>query len=105
MGWRGYETHIPVGMIFRKMYCHRCGIQLKKEKITKVFKRGEQGYSDDILGHPTIGMSEIAKSECIYKCPNCSNTITYDEQLHIHKLQKKLKHTILSADDFNIEVK
>ena len=101
MGWRGYETSIPSGMIFRKMYCHRCGIQLKKEKITKVFKKGEQGYSNRILGHATIGMTEIAKSEYIYKCPDCGGTITYDEQLRIHKLQKKLKRKILTDKDFS----
>ena len=31
MGWKGYETTIPVGMLFKRMFCHKCGAQLKKE--------------------------------------------------------------------------
>ena len=56
MGWKGSETKIPVGMIFKKMFCHQCGAQLKKEKITKTYKKGERGYSNKILGHSTLGM-------------------------------------------------
>ena len=35
MGWKGSEIEMPVGMIFKRMFCHKCGARLKKEKITK----------------------------------------------------------------------
>ena len=33
MGWKGFTISIPAGMLFRKMFCHKCGAPLKKEKI------------------------------------------------------------------------
>lgn len=95
MGWRGFETTIPVGMIFKKMYCHKCGARLKKEKITRVYKKEEPGYTDSILHRTAIGMSEIAISYYIYKCPNCGSRISYNNQCVIAKKQKYLKKRIL----------
>lgn len=99
MGWRGYETKIPVGMIFKRMFCHKCGAQLKKEKITKIYKKGEPGYSNKLLGDFTLGMSEISKSYYIYKCPNCGNEISYDCQCVIAKKQKLLKKKVLNENE------
>lgn len=82
-------------MIFRKMYCHNCGSLLKKEKITKTYKKGDQEYSNRILGHPTLGMSEISKSQYVYKCTHCGSQITYEDQCSIAKTQKALKKKIL----------
>ena len=99
MGWKGYETTIPVGMLFKRMFCHKCGAQLKKEKITETYKKGEQGYSNKLLGHSTLGMSEISKSYYIYKCPNCGAKINYDDQCVIAKKLKLLKKKILNEDE------
>ena len=99
MGWRGSETKIPAGMIFKKMFCHKCGAPLKKEKITEVYKKGNVGYSNKILGHSTLGMSEISKSHYIYKCTNCDSKIDYDRQCVIAKKQKLLKKKILNEND------
>lgn len=98
--WRGYECHGPaLGMIFRKMYCHKCGQRLKKEKITVVYKKGDDGYTDDILGHSTIGMTEKSVSSYVYRCSNCNATITYSEQRVIAKKQKQQKKIILDDID------
>jgi len=40
MGWKGSEIEMPVGMIFKRMFCHKCCARLKKEKITKIYKKG-----------------------------------------------------------------
>ena len=95
MGWRGKETEIPVGMIFKKMFCHKCGTQLKKKKITKIYKKGDPGYSNHLLGHSTLGMSEISRSHYIYKCENCGSKISYDDQCVIAKKQKLLRRKII----------
>ena len=99
MGWRGFEITIPVGMIFKRMFCHKCGAQLKKEKITKIYKKGEEGYSNKILGHSTLGMSEISNSYYIYMCTNCGSKINYDYQCIIAKRQKLLKKKILIENE------
>lgn len=99
MGWKGSETKIPIGMIFKRMFCHKCGAKLKKEKITETYKKGEKGYSNKILGHYTLGMNEISKSYYIYKCSNCGSTISYDYQCVIAKKQKFLKKKILDEKE------
>ena len=91
MGWIGYENKIDIGMLFKKMYCHKCGNLLKRKKITNLYKKGEHSYTNFILGRPTIGMNRIQKCYYIYVCPNCGLEITYDKQCIIAKQQKKDK--------------
>ena len=99
MGWKGYESTISLGMIFKKMYCHKCGNRLKRKKISNTYKKGEPGYSNDVLGHSTIGMDRIERVYYIYRCPDCGFEITYDEQCVIAKKQRRLKKKILGETD------
>ena len=100
MGWKGFEISIPAGMLFRKMFCHKCGAELKKEKITKCYKRGEQGFSIWVPGAGlTLGMSELSRSHYIYKCPNCNALIDYKDQRIVAKKQKLLNKKILNESD------
>lgn len=100
MRWKGYEAKIPAGMIFRRMYCCKCGTKLTWHKTREVYQKGEPGYHNHILGHATIGMARIEIASYIYKCPNCGNIITYEEQLKISKTQKQLKRFILPDKNF-----
>lgn len=99
MGWKGYEAEIPVGMIFKKMYCHKCGNRLKIKKVSNIYKKGDPNYTNKILGHATIGMDRIEVGHYIYQCTNCNFEITYDEQCIISKKQKRLKKKILDEND------
>ena len=99
MGWQGTTTEIELGMFFRKMYCHKCGTQLKREKITKIFKKGEPGFTTHLPGTHAIGMDRLKNSHYIYKCPNCDSRISYDAQCIVAKKQKQLNAKILSEDD------
>lgn len=101
MGWKGYESEISVGMLFKKMYCFKCGGKLKKQKVSNISKKGEDGYSGRILGHATIGMDKVEKVGYIYKCSKCGLEISYDEQLRISKIQKRLKKKILADEEMN----
>ena len=99
MGWTGYEGEISIGMLIRKMYCSKCGNRLNRTKVSNLWHKGEEGYQSHILGHQTIGMDKIVKTSYIYKCPNCGNITTYDEQKLISKKQKECKSKILSEDN------
>ena len=99
MGWKGYESTISLGMVFKKMYCKKCGSILKKKKISTTYKKGEPNYSKDILCHATIGMDRIERVYYIYHCPNCGLEITYDEQCVVAKKQKLLKQKIINEND------
>ena len=85
MGWKGYESRISLEMLFRKMYCHKCGARLKIKKVTKIYNKGDSEYSDMILGHGTIGMDKKEVSHYVYLCPICHLETTYDEQREINK--------------------
>lgn len=99
MGWKGFEISIPAGMLFRKMFCHKCGAELRKEKITKCYKKGEPGFSRRIGGELTVGMSELSRTHYIYKCPNCNALIDYKDQRIVAKKQKLLNKKILNESD------
>jgi RNase P subunit RPR2 len=99
MGWQGYEETIAVGMLFKKMYCHKCGCLLKKKKVAHLYLKSDPGYSNDLAGHGTIGMDKKMMVHYIYHCPNCGSEITYDEQRIVAKKQKRLKKKILNEND------
>ena len=102
MGWRGRVFTMPVGMVFKKMYCHQCGTRLKKEKICNLYKKGEPGYTTQLpgrFGGIPLGMSELEEISYIYQCANCRLAITYDEQCIIAKKQKKLKKRIITEEE------
>ena len=96
MGWKGYESTISLGMLFKKMYCHKCGNKLKRKRETYVIRKGEKGYSNQIAGITTIGMDRIQQSYYVYVCPNCNSKITYEEQCVIAKEQKKRGEKIIN---------
>ena len=52
-----------------------------------------------ILGHSTIGMTEIKKSHFIYRCPKCASRITYEKQCLVARKQKQYKKKIISEED------
>lgn len=98
MGWRGYESEIDLGMLFRKMYCHKCGTRLKRKKITAIYHKGAPEYDNYVAGIHTLGMSEKAVSHYVYQCPKCNSEITYDDQCLISKRQRQQKKRILNDD-------
>ena len=100
MGWRGYKGTLDVGMLFRKMYCHKCGAKLKIKKNTVIVSKGDEGYSNRIPGHfIALGMSSYYDVSYIYCCPTCGLDITYDKQCIVAKKQKRLKKKILNENE------
>lgn len=99
MGWRGYTSEIPVGMIFRKMYCGHCGAKLKKKKIKRLLKKGDNGFKNSLTGLSCpIGMTSYHEERYIYFCPRCNRVLSYDEQCVVSEKQKKLKKLIVFDD-------
>ena len=95
MGWKGYESTISLGMIFKKMYCRKCGNKLGRKKISEVYHKGCPNFTDDIAGQATIGMDRIEKATYIYSCPNCGLEITYEEQCIVARKQKRANSKII----------
>ncbi len=93
-----YDFHLEIkrGMLFRRMYCCKCGTKLKRRSTSRLVNKGEIGYINNILpgiyfGGPT---SQI-QVRYVYICPNCKQITTYDQQCIIAKKQKQAKTKIL----------
>lgn len=71
--WKEVEHSIPLGMIFKKMYCHKCG------------------------------EGKAIKYKYNYRCPMCGNIIEYKKQVVIAKIQKKNKNKIVNIENEMIE--
>ena len=98
----GYKMEIPVGMLFRKMYCRYCGEKLKRHKIVDVYTVGDPNFSRIMkigVGTKIVNIHSQTMVTYIYKCPNCNKPSTYKEQLEYSKIQKRLGKKILSDDE------
>ena len=104
MGWRGYQSTIDVGMVFKKMYCCECGTRLKKKKVTNIYVKGQPGYTRHFASFTAIGMSELSMTTYIYRCPNCGLEINYSNQCLVAKKQKKLKKKVLDENEIGSEL-
>lgn len=100
MGLTGYRIQIDLGILFRKMYCCKCGERLKKHSISRIIKKGDYDFDTQLVGQKTsIGMDKIKETTYIYKCNSCCYTIDYDYQKRIAKKQKSLKRKNLTATE------
>jgi len=95
MGWKGYESSIPAGMLVRKMYCSGCGTQLKRRKVTNIYQKGEPEYTTFLASGRTLGMDRLEKVTYMYECPACKRQSSYEEQKKIARIQKKANKLIL----------
>lgn len=96
----GATVSIPVAMIFKKYYCHKCGERLKRKKVTETFNSGDPGYEiawNQIYSNMHIGgkRGAVSVTEFVFACSTCDTTITFEEQEEIAVKQKYAKSHIL----------
>ena len=95
----GYEMKVPVGMLFKKMFCCKCGVKLQKKKMSKIHFKGDAEFKSIKYGYTvSLDKRQIIDS-VVYFCPNCNIIIEYNEQLNISKIQKKINKLILDDND------
>ena len=100
------HASIPIGMVFLKFYCHKCGAKLVKHSQKKTLTKDDPEYdyyyhnisrkSDLVIAHKDIDVLEY-----VFRCPACENIIEYEKQRDIRKIQKKLKKNILSDEELS----
>ena len=94
------EMHIHIGMLFRKMYCSRCGNLLQRQKIKRTYRRGEPGFKNTLPSNPgTINIRSYTTIHYVYCCPECKNTVSYEKQRIIARTQAKLQRKILAESE------
>lgn len=91
---------IPIGMVIKKFYCHKCGERLTKRANTRTVKPGESDYKKyNKISRRTYMIGDVEVTEYDFQCPSCGNIIGYDEQCLVRKIQKRLRKNILSKDE------
>ena len=94
---------IPLGMLSRKFYCHRCGQQLLRHKSTKLYQPGDPEYKKHAVRKTgnqiefLIGSVEVTEYD--FRCPQCNTFTQYKEQLVIENIQKRLGNHNLSQSE------
>ena len=90
---------IPAGMVFKKFYCHKCGERLVKESKKRIVTPKDADYREynSIADIHMIGDIEVTEYD--FKCPECGNIISYDEQCVIGKIQKKINKKELNEQE------
>lgn len=87
----GATVSIPVAMLFKKYYCHKCGGRLKRQKVTETLNPGDLGYEAErnkFSGDMYLGKGSISVTHYVFFCPACNSTVTFDEQEDIATKQK-----------------
>ncbi len=94
------SVSIPMGMVTKKFYCHKCGERLGKHSKTRTLSPGDPDYrKHNRINHRTHMIGDVEVTEYDFECPSCGNIIEYDEQCVIKKIQKQLHKSTLSEEE------
>lgn len=89
------EISMPIGMLFRKMYCAHCGNLLERKKVKKTYRRGEPGFRNTLTDRSTINVGSYTTIYYVYCCPGCKREISYEDQKAIAREQAKQNRRII----------
>ena len=95
---KGKSYSIPLGMVFRKHYCAKCGAKLEKERTHRVVNKNDTDYYQyQELG--SFPRWDYDVYEYRFKCPDCGARASYEEQRILRKIQKRCGHGARSPDE------
>ena len=91
---------IPMGMVFGKFYCHKCGQKYKNNPITRTVRPGDPDHRRaSKIGTKTYMVGDVELTEYNFKCPFCDHEIDYDTQCVYKLIQKKLGRRVLIDEE------
>ena len=95
---KSVNLSIPLGIVFKKYYCSKCGAELKKEKTHRVVTKDDKDYYQyhDIGKFPRRDYNVY---DYRMKCPSCNARVSYDEQCILERIQKKRGHRVLTSNE------
>lgn len=95
---KGKSYSIPVGMVFKKYYCSKCGGKLKKEQTHRVVTKEDKDYYQ-YQRYNTFPRYDQDVYDYRFMCPSCEKRISFTEQCIIERIQKKCQNKILSSTE------
>ena len=94
------SVSIPVDMVTKKFYCHKCGEQLSRHAKTRTLSPGDPDYREhNRIGRGVRMIGDVEVTEYDFQCPACGNIIEYREQSVIRKIQKQVQRNVLSEGE------
>ena len=98
----GKTTSIPMAMVFKKFYCHKCGTVLVKNTKTRILHPGDPEYKKhNRIGNKHIIAGDLQITEYAFGCPSCGELIEFDDQRVIEVIQKLSGKRRLSQTDLD----
>lgn len=98
MRLNGKSWSQPLGMVFKKYHCAKCGAKLEKERTHRVVTKDDKDYYRyHDYGKGRSGDYDVYDYR--FKCPECGERISYDAQCIIERIQKKQGRLILSSSE------
>jgi RNase P subunit RPR2 len=94
----GATASIPLGMLVKRFYCHKCGERLKTVCVIRTLNPGDLGYraaENAIFDTNTLPKGAVSVTAARLICPACHTAMTFGEQKEIAQLQKRAGTRIL----------
>ena len=91
---------IPMGMVFGKFYCHKCGEKLKNVPVMErtVHPGDSDWFKESKIGN-THYLGSVEKYDYQFKCPSCGHEMDYHTQCTYKQIQKILGKNTLSDQE------
>jgi transcription initiation factor IIE alpha subunit len=95
------QYNLPIEMVLKKFYCHKCGETLLKSPHTRIINRDDADYDDirNTFDPYCSGAIEITKYN--FRCPKCHNIISFNKQRAIAEIQKILRKKVLTKEEIS----
>lgn len=91
---------IPMGMVFGKFYCHKCGEKLKNVPILdRTVHPGDPDWLKESKIGNTHYLGSVEKYEYQFKCPSCGHEMDYHTQCTYKQIQKILGKKVLGEQE------
>ena len=91
---------IPMGMVFGKFYCHKCGEKLKNVPVLdRTVHPGDSGWLKESKIGNTHYLGSVEKYEYQFRCPSCGHEMDYSKQCTYKQIQKMLGKRVLSDQE------
>ena len=96
---KNFSVTIPIGMIFHKFYCHKCGSRLEKSARKRTVRRGDPDYKKYRKIGDSYVIGDIEVTQYDFLCPSCGEITGYDEQCILGYIQKRTGGHVLSSSE------
>ena len=91
---------IPMGMVFGKFYCHKCGEKLKNVPVLdRTVHPGDPGWLKESKIGNTHYLGSVEKYDYQFTCPSCGHEMDYSKQCTYKQIQKMLGKRVLSDQE------